>query len=375
MAGPAPPRAARDAERDAVFEAGQWRLMWRTFRKHRVATVCAAVVACFYFVALFADFFSSVDPTVSDELVTYLPPQSIQWLDGGSLRPYVEGITSRRDPATFKKHYAADPEVKLPLRFFGRGYEYRLLGLIPSDRHLLIVEGDRRTAPYLLGTDNLGRDVLARILRGSRVSLTIGLVGVAISFVLGVMLGGISGYYGGPIDTLIQRLIEVLNSIPSLPLWIALASAMPRDWSLTQRYFAITAIIALTGWTHLARVVRGRLLSMREEDFIVAARLTGARDGSIIARHMVPNFASHLIAVVTLAIPGMIIGETSLSFLGLGLRPPAISWGVLLQAAQNVQSVALYPWLMVAAAPVIVAVLVFNFVGDGLRDAADPYSR
>ena len=362
-------------EREALSEAGQWRLMWRTFRKHRVATVCAAFVAGFYLVALFADFFSSVDPTVSDELVTYLPPQGIHWLDGGSLRPYVEGITSRRDPATFKKHYAADPEVKLPLRFFGRGYEYRLLGLIPADRHLLIVEGGQRTSPFLLGTDNLGRDVLARILRGSRVSLTIGLVGVAISFVLGVMLGGISGYYGGPIDTLIQRLIEVMNSIPSLPLWIALASAMPRDWSLTLRYFAITAIIALTGWTHLARVVRGRLLSMREEDFIVAARLTGARDGWIIGRHMVPNFASHLIAVVTLAIPGMIIGETSLSFLGLGLRPPAISWGVLLQAAQNVQSVALYPWLMVAAAPVIVAVLVFNFVGDGLRDAADPYSR
>ena len=373
------PRAAlittRDGERESLSAAGQWRLMWRSFRRHRMALVSAVIIAGLYFVAMFADFFSSDDPTASDELVTFLPPQRIYWFDQGSLRPHLLAITSRRDPTTFRKYYATDPAVKLPLRFFGRGYEYRLFGLIPADRHLLVIEQNRRASPYLLGADHLGRDLLARILRGSRVSLTIGLVGVAISLILGVFFGGISGYYGGMADTAIQRLIEILRSIPGLPLWIALAAALPKDWSIVQVYFAITVIIALYGWTELARVVRGRLLAMREEDFIVAARLTGARDVEIIFHHMVPNFASHLIAVATLAIPGMIIGETSLSFLGLGLRPPAISWGVLLQAAQNVQTVALYPWLMLIAAPVIVTVLAFNFVGDGLRDAADPYSR
>ena len=364
-----------DGQRESLSAASQWRLMWRSFRRHRMALVSAVIIAGLYFVAAFADFFSSGDPTASDELVTFLPPQRIYWFDQGSLRPHLLGITSRRDPATFRKYYATDPAVKLPLRFFGRGYEYRLFGLIPADRHLLVIEQNRRASPYLLGADHLGRDLLARILRGSRVSLTIGLVGVAISLILGVFFGGISGYYGGMADTAIQRLIEILRSIPGLPLWIALAAALPKDWSIVQVYFAITVIIAFYGWTELARVVRGRLLAMREEDFIVAARLTGARDVAIIFHHMVPNFASHLIAVTTLAIPSMIIGETVLSFLGLGLRPPAISWGVLLKAAQNVQTVALYPWLMLIAAPVIVTVLAFNFVGDGLRDAADPYAR
>ena len=364
-----------DGQRESLSAASQWRLMWRSFRRHRMALVSAVIIAGLYFVAAFADFFSSGDPTASDELVTFLPPQRIYWFDQGSLRPHLLAITSRRDPATFRKYYATDPAVKLPLRFFGRGYEYRLFGLIPADRHLLVIEQNRRASPYLLGADHLGRDLLARILRGSRVSLTIGLVGVAISLILGVFFGGISGYYGGMADTAIQRLIEILRSIPGLPLWIALAAALPKDWSIVQVYFAITVIIALYGWTELARVVRGRLLAMREEDFIVAARLTGARDVEIIFHHMVPNFASHLIAVTTLAIPSMIIGETVLSFLGLGLRPPAISWGVLLKAAQNVQTVALYPWLMLIAAPVIVTVLAFNFVGDGLRDAADPYAR
>ena len=364
-----------DGQRETLSAAGQWRLMWRSFRRHRMALVSAVIIAGLYLGAAFADFFSSDDPTASDELVTFLPPQRIYWFDQGTLRPHLLAITSRRDPTTFRKYYATDPAVKLPLRFFGRGYEYRLFGLIPTDRHLLVIEQNRRASPYLLGADHLGRDLLARILRGSRVSLTIGLVGVAISLILGVFFGGISGYYGGMADTAIQRLIEILRSIPGLPLWIALAAAMPKDWSIVQVDFAITVIIAFYGWTELARVVRGRLLTMREEDFIVAARLTGARDVEIIFHHMVPNFASHLIAVATLAIPGMIIGETSLSFLGLGLRPPAISWGVLLQSAQNVQTVALYPWLMLIAAPVIITVLAFNFVGDGLRDAADPYTR
>ena len=239
-----------DGQRESLSSAGQWRLIWRSFRRHRMALVSAVIIAGLYLVAAFANFFSSGDPTASDELVTFLPPQRIYWFDQGSLRPHLLGITSRRDPATFRKYYATDPAVKLPLRFFGRGYEYRLFGLIPADRHLLVIEQNRRASPYLLGADHLGRDLLARILRGSRVSLTIGLVGVAISLILGVFFGGISGYYGGMADTAIQRLIEILRSIPGLPLWIALAASLPKDWSIVQVvqvYFAITVIIAFYG--------------------------------------------------------------------------------------------------------------------------------
>jgi peptide/nickel transport system permease protein len=268
-----------------------------------------------------------------------------------------------------------DPEFKLPVRFFGRGYEYKFLGLFETDRHLLIVEArDGPRAPFIIGTDSFGRDLLSRIFHGTRISLTIGLVGVSISIVLGVTLGGLSGFYGGFIDTIVQRMIEILRSIPTIPLWLGLAASLPRDWSIMRIYLAITVILSLYAWTELARVVRGRFLAMREEDFTMAAKLAGASDTRIIFRHMVPNFTSHLIATATLAVPFMIISETALSFLGVGLVPPAISWGVLLKSTQNVQSVALYPWLMLIALPVIVAVLAFNFIGDGLRDAADPYA-
>jgi peptide/nickel transport system permease protein len=277
---------------------------------------------------------------------------------------------------TFKRVYTPDPEQKIPVRFFARGFEYRLFGLLPVDRHWIGVEG---AAPeetlFLLGTDEQGRDLWSRLMYGTRTSLTIGLAGVAMSLILGVLLGGISGLYGGIIDTIIQRVIEILRSIPTIPLWMGLAAALPNDWSVMQVYFAITVIISLIGWTELARVVRGRFLSLREEDFVMAAELAGCGQMRIIFTHLVPSFLSHIIAATTLAIPAMIISETSLSFLGLGLRPPAISWGVLLQQAQNIQALAISPWLLLPAIPVILVILAFNFMGDGLRDAADPYGQ
>jgi len=367
-------RTAVEDERQYV--AGQWTLMWRRFRRHKAAIASMIVVALFYLVAIFADTLSSADPAISDERFPTVPPQRLRLFDDGALRPHVYDLIGKRDLTTFRKVYEPDPETRLRVRLFGDGYEYRLLGLFPSTLHFLVVEGhERRTAPYLFGTDEQGRDILSRIVHGTRLSLSIGFIGVVISLVLGILLGGASGYYGGAVDTAIQRLIELLRSLPTLPLWIGLAAALPREFTIQQRYFAITILLSMFAWTQVAREVRGRFLAMREEDFITAARLSGTRDLTIIVRHMVPNFASHLIAVASLAIPFMIVSETSLSFLGLGLQAPAISWGVLLQAASNARTVASLPWLMIPAIPVIVAVLAFNFMGDGLRDAADPYDR
>ena len=367
-------RTAVEDERQYV--AGQWTLMWRRFRRHKAAIASMIVVALFYLVAIFADTLSSADPAISDERFPTVPPQRLRLFDDGALRPHVYDLIGKRDLTTFRKVYEPDPETRLRVRLFGDGYEYRLLGLFPSTTHFLVVEGhERRTAPYLFGTDEQGRDILSRIVHGTRLSLSIGFVGVVISLVLGILIGGASGYYGGAVDTAIQRLIELLRSLPTLPLWIGLAAALPRELTVQQRYFAITILLSLFAWTQVAREVRGRFLAMREEDFITAARLSGTRDLTIIVRHMVPNFASHLIATASLAIPFMIVSETSLSYLGLGLQAPAISWGVLLKAASNARTVASLPWLMIPAIPVIVAVLAFNFMGDGLRDAADPYDR
>ena len=366
-------------EEERIFVATQWQLMWWRFRRHKLAMVSAAVLAIFYMFAIGAEFLSSANPELSYVDVAYLRPQTIHWFDGGRFSPHVEGVTGSRDPKTFKLVYETHPDVKIPVSFLVRGWEYKFLGLIKTDRHLIGIEGGEegeyaRAAPFVLGTDILGRDMYSRIITGTRISLSIGLVGVAISFVLGIVLGGLSGYYGGWADNVIQRIIEITRSIPTIPLWVALAASVPRDWSIVQIYLAITLILSLVAWTELGRVVRGRFLAMREEDFIMAARIAGASDLRVIFRHMVPSFTSHIIAAATLAVPFMIISETALSFLGLGLRPPAISWGVLLQAAQNVQSVAIYPWLMVPAFLVVIAVLAYNFFGDGLRDAADPYS-
>jgi peptide/nickel transport system permease protein len=281
-----------------------------------------------------------------------------------------------RDPNTFKRVYTPDVNKKIPVRFFVRGFEYRPFGLIPMNLHLIGVEGAiPEESLFLLGTDEQGRDLWSRLMYGTQTSLIIGLVGVSLSLLLGVFLGGISGLYGGILDTVIQRVIEILRSIPTIPLWMGLAAALPNDWSVTQVYFAITIIISLIGWTELARVVRGRFLSLRQEDFVMAAELCGCGQMRIIFTHLVPSFLSHIIAATTLAVPAMIISETSLSFLGLGLRPPAISWGVLLQQAQNIQALAISPWLLIPSIPVTIVILAFNFMGDGLRDAADPYGH
>jgi peptide/nickel transport system permease protein len=371
----APLSGAAEAQR--VFVASQWQLMWWRFKKHRLAVISGVVVMGFYAVVVAADFLAYADPDASEAQRSLMPPQAIHWFDGGWFAPHVYGLKGGRDPQTFKRVYVADPETKIPIRFFAEGFEYRFLGVIPTTRHLIGVDGGRDATKtiFLLGTDVQGRDLWSRLMYGTRVSLTIGLFGVTVSLVLGVVLGGLSGFYGGLADTIIQRVIEILRSIPTIPLWMGLAAALPREWTVLQVYFAITIIISLLGWTDLARVVRGRFLALREEDFVVSARLVGCTQMRTIFVHMVPAFTSHIIAATTLALPAMVISETSLSFLGLGLRPPAISWGVLLQHAQNVQTVAISPWLMIPAVPVIIVVIAFNFLGDGLRDAADPYGR
>ncbi len=359
---------------DRIFVASQWQLMWWRFRKHRLAMIGAVAIIIFYLVVIGADFVSYSDPEVTEANYSQMPPQPIRLFDQGAFRPHVLGVKGARDPNTFKRVFKTDPNLKIPLRFFARGYAYKFLGFIRADRHLIgVEEGRAEDTIFLLGTDTLGRDLWSRLMAGTRVSLTIGLVSVALSLFLGVLFGGVSGLYGGAVDTVIQRVIEILRSIPTIPLWMGLAAGLPRNWTVLQVYFAITIIISMVGWTELARVVRGRFLALREEDFVMAAELAGCSQWRIIFRHLVPSFMSHIIAATTLALPVMIISETSLSFLGLGIRPPAISWGVLLQDAQSLQSVALSPWLLIPAIPVITVILAFNFVGDGLRDAADPY--
>ena len=361
---------------ERISVATQWQLMWWRFKKHKLAMASSVIVILFYLVVVFADFLAYSDPLASEAQRSLLPPQRIQWLDNGRFDPFVYGLSGRRDPVTFKRVYTPDPEKKLRIRFFAPGFKYHFLGVIPTDRHLVgVADAAAEETLFLLGTDEQGRDLWSRLMYGTRTSLTIGLAGVSLSLFLGVLLGGISGLYGGLIDTVIQRVIEILRSIPTIPLWMGLAAALPNDWNIMQVYFAITIIISLIGWTELARVVRGRFLALREEDFVMAAELAGCGQMRIIFTHLVPSFLSHIIAATTLAIPAMIISETSLSFLGLGLRPPAMSWGVLLQQAQNIQALAISPWLLLPSIPVIIIILAFNFMGDGLRDAADPYGH
>jgi peptide/nickel transport system permease protein len=358
---------------ERISVATQSQLMWWRFRKHKLAMAGAIIVIIFYTVAVLADFLAYSDPHYTDANKNLMPPQRITWFDNGKFAPYVYAVKGARDPRTLKRVYVTDTTQKYPVVFFKPGYPYKVLGQTAT-LHLISVEGAKpEEVLFVLGTDTLGRDLYSRLMVGTRTSLMIGLLGVTISLFLGVFLGGISGYYGGLADTGIQRLIEIIRSIPTIPLWMGLAAALPKTWNVQQVYFSITIIISFLGWTELARVVRGRFLSLREEDFVTAAELAGCSQTRIIFRHMLPSFTSHIIAATTLALPAMIISETALSFLGLGLRPPAISWGTLLQDAQNVQAIAMTPWLVFPVFPVIVIILALNFLGDGLRDAADPY--
>ena len=368
------PAAPREVEAQ-IYVAPQWKLVWWKFRKHKLAMVSGIILIIIYLIAIFADFLAPFDPTTTNSAYLYTPPQTPH-VDFGSGKPglYVYGVTSKVDPVALRRTFAIDPTQMLPLRFFVKGWDYRLLGILPTNVHLLGAANPEQVV-YLLGGDRLGRDLLSRMIMGTRISMSIGLIGVFFSLILGILLGGISGYYGGSWDQLIQRTIDFLRSIPSIPLWMGLAAAMPLQWPAQTVYFAITIILSLIGWTSLARVVRGRFLSLREEDFVMSARLDGQSELGIILKQMLPAFTSHIIAAITLAIPGMILSETSLSFLGLGLREPVVSWGVLLQDAQDIRSIATAPWLLIPALMVVISVLALNFLGDGLRDAADPYAR
>ncbi len=368
------PQAESDGQK--VYVASQWQLMWWRFRRHRLALASTVVIILFYLVALFCEFLAPFDPSAYTADYTYAPPQRIHFWENGEFqgRPFVYGYTAERDPETLEMMYESDPTKKYLLYFFVEGTPYKMWDLFDSNLHLFGIKDPEGTL-YLLGSDRNGRDLFTRILYGARISLSIGLIGVLLALVLGILIGGISGYYGGFVDNVLQRLIEFLRSIPSIPLWLALSAALPTGWSALRVYFGITIILSLIGWTDLARVVRGRFLSLREEDFVLAASLYGVSEIRIILRHMVPSFLSHIIASLTLAIPTMILSETALSFLGVGLRPPIVSWGVLLKEAQNIQSLQFAPWLFLPGVFVVVTVLAFNFMGDGLRDAADPYAQ
>jgi len=360
-----------DAQKQ-LFEASQRRLMWWKFRRHKPALISGIFLGILYISILFSEILAPYNLETRNSKFIYAPPQRIHLMhDGQFIGPFVYGFDYKLNMQNLKREYVPDPTKVQPLRFFCSGETYKFWGLIEGSFRIVCPAKDGTF--FFMGTDRLGRDVFSRIIYGARISLTIGLLGVGVSLVLGIVIGGLAGYYGGLFDTLSQRLIEVIQSLPSIPLWLALAAILPITWSPIVVYFGITVILGLLDWTGLARTVRSKLLSLREEDYVSAAQVMGASDRRIVFRHLVPGFASHLIATATIAIPTMILGETTLSFLGLGLRAPITSWGVLLTEAQNINAVALYPWLLWPVAPVILVVLAYNFFGDGLRDAADPY--
>ena len=359
-------------EQERYYLATQWQLMWWKLKRHRLAMVSGGILAFMYFSVIIAELLAPYTLTSRNTDFIYAPPQELHIFHEGSfVGPFVYGLKYQLNMKTLKREYKENTGIIHPVRFFCSGDSYQFWGLFNSSFHIFCPA--KNGMLFLLGTDRLGRDVLSRIVYGTRISLTVGLIGIIFSFLIGITIGGLAGYYGGWIDNLTQRTIEVIRSFPELPLWMALSASLPITWSPILIYFGITLILGMLDWTGLARAVRSKLLSLREEDFAQAAQLMGAKPRRVIARHLLPSFTSHLIASATLSIPSMILGETALSFLGLGLRPPITSWGVLLTEAQNINAVELYPWIMTPVIPVIIVVLAFNFFGDGLRDAADPY--
>lgn len=363
------PRTGKPLEE--VYGASQWQLIWRKFIRNRAAIVGGVIILLFYLMALFADFLAPYTLTTRFTKHIYMPPQRVYLFNEGRFQPFVYNLQQEFDE-NLRRVYTRDAEKKTPILFFAQGEPYKLFGLIPASVHLF--QGAEGRPVALLGTDRQGRDMFSRILLGSQVSLTIGLVGVTLSLFIGAILGIISGYYSGTVDSVIQRVIELIRSFPSVPLWMALSAAIPLSWTVMQTYFAISIILSLIGWTWLARQLRGKVLALRNEDFILAAKLAGASDAWIIFRHLIPATLGHIVVVSTLAMPAMILAETSLSYLGLGLRPPVTSWGVLIQESQNYQSLALYPWVFAPALVIAVCILAFSYLGDGLRDAVDPYT-
>ncbi|GIT87628.1 peptide ABC transporter permease [Roseobacter sp. OBYS 0001] len=354
------------------MDAPNWVLVWRKFKRHKLGLISGIFLLLSYMMLPVAGFISPYTPNERSADYLYAPPQSINlWHDGRFIGPYVYPIEATADLVNYRWTYETDTSTPMPLEFFCEGQQYRLMGLIPSDTHFFCApEG---ATVFLWGSDRLGRDVFSRILYGAQLSLTVGLIGITVSFVLGIFFGSIAGYFGGRTDWIINRMIEILRSLPELPLWLALSAAVPSNWSPVSVFFIISIILGILDWPGLARAVRSKFLSLREEEYVRAAEMMGAKPGRVIRRHLLPNFMSHLIASATLSIPAMILGETALSFLGLGLRAPAVSWGVMLNDAQNLASIEIYPWTAIPMLPIIFVVLAFNFLGDGLRASLDPY--
>ena len=371
------PKGKAGEKDESFYRAGQWQLVWWKFRRHKLAQIAMVVLGIFYLIVIFDEFIAPYDPQKRFKDFSTLAPVSVHIMDarGAIHLPFVYELKRARDPVTLRPVYKEDTSSIYPIVFFVQGDEYKLWGLFPGNIHLFGIrtEPNKFVPLFLLGSDTLGHDLLSRIFFGARISLTVGLIGIFLAFFLGLFLGGISGFFGGIVDEVIMRIIDVLISLPTIPLWMSLAAALPQDWPQLKTYFFVTIILSILGWTSLARTVRSKLLSLREEDYVMAAKLDDESDTQIITRYLLPGFTSYILVSLTLSIPGMILGETALSFLGVGLRAPTISWGVMLQDAQNLQTVAQTPWLLWPVAFVILAVLMFNFLGDGMRDAADPY--
>ena len=363
---------AMSPAQERYYRASQWRMMWWKLKRHRLAVISGAILGLLYLSTLVSEILAPYGVHSRHTDFIFAPPQQVHLFDQGRfVGPFVYGFDYSLDMSNLQRDYSPNLGQVQPIRFFCLGDDYDFWGLIPGRFHLVCPA--QNGTLFLLGTDRLGRDMLSRVIYGTRISLTIGLIGISISFTLGIIIGGLAGYYGGWADAITQRVIGIIRSFPELPLWMALSAALPVTWSPLWVYFGITLILGFLDWTGLARAVRSKFLALREEDFATAAVLMGASPRRVIFRHLLPSFMSHLIASATISIPSMILGETALSFLGLGLRSPITSWGVLLNEAQNINVVALYPWLMLPVVPVFTVVLAFNFFGDGLRDAADPY--